>query len=38
MMIQGELIYINGETTRLGYAPTQRIGAGLALAMPWYIS
>jgi UDP-N-acetylglucosamine 4-epimerase len=21
----------------LGYAPTQRIGQGLALAMPWYI-
>jgi len=21
----------------LGYAPTQRIGEGLALAMPWYI-
>ena len=21
----------------LGYAPTQRIGAGLALAMPWYV-
>ena len=22
----------------LGYAPTQRIGQGLALAMPWYIA
>ena len=22
---------------RLGYAPTQRIAEGLALAMPWYI-
>ena len=21
----------------LGYAPTQRIGEGLALAMPWYV-
>ena len=24
--------------TRLGYAPTQRIAQGLALAMPWYIA
>jgi UDP-N-acetylglucosamine 4-epimerase len=22
----------------LGYAPTQRIGVGLALAMPWYVT
>ncbi|MBK5206274.1 MAG: hypothetical protein JJD98_12980 [Polaromonas sp.] len=22
----------------LGYAPTQRIGQGLALVMPWYIA
>ena len=33
--------FINGDiskaATRLGYAPTQRIGQGLELAMPWYI-
>jgi UDP-N-acetylglucosamine/UDP-N-acetylgalactosamine 4-epimerase len=29
---------ISKATTRLGYTPTQRIGQGLELAMPWYIS
>ena len=28
---------ISKAATRLGYAPTQRIGQGLELAMPWYV-
>ena len=28
---------IGKAATRLGYAPTQRIGQGLELSMPWYI-
>ena len=28
---------ISKAATRLGYAPTQRIGQGLEIAMPWYI-
>lgn len=28
---------IGKAVTRLGYAPTQCIGEGLQLAMPWYI-
>ena len=27
----------NKAARRLGYTPTQRIGEGLALAMPWYV-
>ncbi len=29
---------VAGLDTRVGYAPTQRSGQGLALAMPWYIA
>ena len=36
--VRHSLADINKATSRLGYAPTQRIGQGLELAMPWYIS
>jgi len=35
--VRHSLADISKIATRLGYAPTQRIGQGLALAMPWYI-
>ena len=35
--VRHSLADISKAATRLGYAPTQRIGQGLALAMPWYI-
>ena len=35
--VRHSLANISKVATRLGYAPTQRIGQGLALAMPWYI-
>jgi len=34
--VRHSLADISKAATRLGYAPTQRIGQGLALAMPWY--
>ena len=36
--VRHSLADINKAATHLGYIPTQRIGQGLALAMPWYIS
>lgn len=36
--VRHSLADINKVGTRLGYTPTQRIGQGLVLAMPWYIS
>jgi UDP-N-acetylglucosamine 4-epimerase len=36
--VRHSLADIGKAATRLGYAPTQRIGQGLALAMPWYIA
>lgn len=36
--VRHSLADISKAATRLGYAPTQRIGQGLALAMPWYIA
>ena len=36
--VRHSLADINKAATHLGYVPTQRIGQGLALAMPWYIS
>jgi UDP-N-acetylglucosamine 4-epimerase len=36
--VRHSLADISKAATRLGYAPTQRIGPGLALAMPWYIA
>ena len=35
--VRHSLADISKATARLGYAPTQRIAQGLALAMPWYI-
>ena len=35
--VRHSLADISKAATRLGYAPTQRIAQGLALAMPWYI-
>ncbi len=35
--VRHSLADISKAATRLGYAPTQRIGQGLALAMPWYV-
>ena len=35
--VRHSLADISKAATRLGYAPTQRIGVGLELAMPWYI-
>ncbi len=35
--VRHSLADISKAATRLGYAPTQRISQGLALAMPWYI-
>jgi UDP-N-acetylglucosamine 4-epimerase len=35
--VRHSLADISKAATHLGYAPTQRIGQGLALAMPWYI-
>lgn len=35
--VRHSLADISKAATRLGYAPTQRIGEGLELAMPWYI-
>ena len=35
--VRHSLADISKAATRLGYAPTQRIGQGLELAMPWYI-
>ncbi len=35
--VRHSLADVSKATTRLGYAPTQRIGQGLGLAMPWYI-
>ena len=36
--VRHSLADISKIAMRLGYAPTQRIGQGLALAMPWYIA
>ncbi|WP_309681713.1 NAD-dependent epimerase/dehydratase family protein [Polaromonas sp.] len=36
--VRHSLADISKAATRLGYAPTQRIGQGLALAMPWYVA
>jgi UDP-N-acetylglucosamine 4-epimerase len=36
--VRHSLADISKAATRLGYSPTQRIGQGLVLAMPWYIS
>ncbi len=36
--VRHSLADISKAATRLGYAPTQRIGQGLELAMPWYIA
>ena len=36
--VRHSLADISKATTRLGFAPTQRIAQGLALAMPWYIA
>jgi UDP-N-acetylglucosamine 4-epimerase len=36
--VRHSLADISKAATRLGYAPTQRIGQGLVLAMPWYIA
>lgn len=35
--VRHSLADISKAATHLGYTPTQRIGQGLALAMPWYI-
>ena len=35
--VRHSLADISKAAARLGYLPTQRIGQGLALAMPWYI-
>ncbi len=35
--VRHSLANISKSTTRFGYAPTHRIGLGLALSMPWYI-
>lgn len=35
--VRHSLADISKAVTRLGYAPTQRIGQGLELSMPWYI-
>ena len=35
--VRHSLADISKAATHLGYAPTQRIGAGLELAMPWYL-
>jgi UDP-N-acetylglucosamine/UDP-N-acetylgalactosamine 4-epimerase len=35
--VRHSLADISKAATRLGYAPAQRIGQGLALAMPWYL-
>jgi UDP-N-acetylglucosamine 4-epimerase len=35
--VRHSLADISKAATLLGYAPTQRIGEGLELAMPWYI-
>ena len=35
--VRHSLADIGKAATHLGYAPTQRIGEGLALAMPWYV-
>jgi len=34
--VRHSLADISKIATQLGYAPTQRIGQGLSLAMPWY--
>lgn len=36
--VRHSLADISKAATRLGYAPRQRIGQGLELAMPWYIA
>jgi UDP-N-acetylglucosamine 4-epimerase len=36
--VRHSLADISKAATRLGYVPTQRIGHGLELAMPWYIA
>lgn len=36
--VRHSLADISKAATRLGYAPTQRIGQGLQQAMPWYIA
>ena len=36
--VRHSLADISKAANRLGYAPTQRIGQGLAIAMPWYIA
>jgi UDP-N-acetylglucosamine 4-epimerase len=36
--VRHSLADISKAASRLSYAPTQRIGQGLALAMPWYIA
>lgn len=36
--VRHSLADISKAATRLGYAPTQHIAEGLALAMPWYIA
>ena len=36
--VRHSLADISKAASHLGYAPTQRIGEGLALAMPWYIA
>lgn len=36
--VRHSLADIRKAATRLGYAPSQRIGQGLELAMPWYIA
>lgn len=36
--VRHSLADISKAKTQLGYAPTQRIAQGLALAMPWYVS
>ena len=35
--VRHSLADISKAQTRLGYAPTQRIGAGLGMAMQWYV-
>lgn len=35
--VRHSLADISKAATRLGYVPTQRIGEGLKLAMPWYV-
>jgi UDP-N-acetylglucosamine 4-epimerase len=36
--VRHSLADISKAKNQLGYAPTQRIAQGLALAMPWYVS